>query len=254
MSEKILFMIINNNVQFLENSDMDHREWYQSLGLDINAFDQVVRGYVLEHKIVFFKGLFNYDEEVIKMARMFSPTIREYCHDSSLEVYCGIVVQSYGSKWEPVLKITENEITGIPVQTTNVEKKEKVPVQTAPILEFKNDFNDASFIKRAIIITGIVLVATIIVKIILFSKGEILKVTDFSAWLLALGQVAMLIVVINSYKEKRPYTKYLALLASALIILTLDLWDVLIGILYFVFSVDQNYFKKILNLVSKRNK
>lgn len=254
MSDKILFMIINNEIKFLENSDMDHREWYQSLGLDVNVFDQIVRGYVLEHKIVFFKGLFNYDEEVIKMARMFSPAIRDYCHDTSLEVYCGIVVQSYGSKWEPVLRIAENEITGIPVQTNTVEKKEKVPVQTGPILEFKNDYNDDNFVKRAVAVTVVVLIATIIVKIMLFSKGEILKVTNFSDWLFALIQVALLIVVIKSYKEKKPYTKYLALVASISLAFTLNFWDVLIGILYFIFSVDQGYFDKISNLIVRKNK
>lgn len=255
MSEKVLFMIINNEIKFLENSTMDHREWYQSLGFDPNVFDQIVRGYVLEHKIVFFKGInFNYDEEVIQMARKYSPSIRDYCHDPSLEVYCGIVVQSYGSKWEPVLRISEDEISGIPVQTPVPLKKKKEPVETGPVIEFKNDYDNEQFRKRAIIVTIVVLIITIIVKIALFLEGRSLQINNFSSLLLAFSQVIILVFVINGYMKRLSYTKYLSLLASLLIVLTLNIWDVIIGVLYFVFSVDQGYFEKIFEIISKKKK
>ena len=32
MDNKIQFMIINGDVQYLQNSTMDHREWFISLG------------------------------------------------------------------------------------------------------------------------------------------------------------------------------------------------------------------------------
>ena len=254
MNEKILFMIINGQLKFLENSTMDHREWYESLGLDPNFFEQIVRGYILEHKIVFFKGMnFNYDEEVIQMARVYSPSIREYCHDSSLEVYCGIVIQSYGSKWEPVLRIAENEITGF-VQTSVPKEKEKKVVETGPIIEFKNNYDDDKFRKRAIIITSIVLVITIIIKIVLFSEGRNLQLNNFSNLLLAFLQITSLVFVIYGYMKKLSYTKYLSLLASFFLILTLDIWDVIVGVLYFVFSVDQGYFDKLIKMISRGKK
>jgi hypothetical protein len=82
-------MIIDNQVKYLTNSSMDHREWYNSLGFDPNNFDNIVRGYVLENKIIFFKGMmFNYDEEVINKARIFTPSIRVSMNNPSLEVYC----------------------------------------------------------------------------------------------------------------------------------------------------------------------
>ena len=54
MNNKILFMIIGNEVKYLADSNMDHREWYTSLGLDINNYDNIVRGYIIDGKIIFF--------------------------------------------------------------------------------------------------------------------------------------------------------------------------------------------------------
>ncbi len=260
MNNRILFMIIGQEVKYLQNSNMDHREWYNSLGLDSNLFDSIVRGYVIDHKIVFFKGFnFNYDEEVIRMARMYSPSIREVCHDPSLEVYCGIVVNSYGEKWEPVLRILENEITGVSVDTMQEKlekKKTKEPIETGPVLELKNDINDDVFRKRAIIVTGIVLIITIIIKVILFSKGEILQVRNTMDIFLAFLQILLLVLTIYGYVKKLSFTKYLGLIVSVLLVLTLNLWDIIIGILYFLFSVDQGYFVSFLsfckNVVSKK--
>ena len=48
MNNRVLFMIIGNEVKYLQNSNQDHREWYLSLGLDANLFDSIVRGYVID--------------------------------------------------------------------------------------------------------------------------------------------------------------------------------------------------------------
>lgn len=246
---RVLFMIVDNQVKYLTGSDMDHREWYTSLGLDPNNFDNIVRGYVLENKIIFFKGMmFNYDEEVINAAKVFTPSIRLSLNNPSLEVYCGIVVNGQGQKWEPVLRINENEITGF-VQPKPVEQKTREHIETGPVLEMKNNYEDPKFIKVASIVSGIVLVLIIIVKIMLFSKKEILQTNNLFDILLSLAQVGSLGFVIYGYNKKIPYTKYVGLIASVLIILTLDVYDIVIGILYFLFSVDQSYFIKFINLI-----
>lgn len=261
-SNRILFMIINNEVKYLQNSTMDHREWYTSLGFDPNNFDNIVRGYIIEHKIVFFKGMnFNYDEEVIQMARMYSPSIREACHDSSLEVYCGIVVNSYGSKWEPVLRVLEEEITGISAQVMQEQVAEVKPVndmasssgtlEAGPILEFKNDYQDDAFCKRAILVTGVVLLLTVIIKVILFSMKGGLHLNNFMDVLLAFSQILLLILTIYGYSKKLPATKYFGLVASILLVLTLNIFDVILGILYFLFSVDQGYFVSFFSFCRK---
>ena len=251
MNNRVLFMIVDNQVKYLTDSNMDHREWYNSLGMDPNNFDNIVRGYVLENKIIFFKGMmFNYDEEVIKAARVFTPSIRLALNNPSLEVYCGIVVNGQGQKWEPVLRINENEITGF-VQPKPVEQKTKEHIETGPVLELKNNYEDPKFIKVATIVTSIVLILIIITKIMLFSKNEILQAGHLFDVLLSLAQVGTLGFVIYGYNKKIPYAKYVGIIASVLIILTLNIYDIIIGILYFLFSVDQGYFIKLINLIKK---
>ena len=36
MNNRILFMIIDDQVKYLTDNSMDHNEWYKSLGLDPN--------------------------------------------------------------------------------------------------------------------------------------------------------------------------------------------------------------------------
>ena len=251
MNNRVLFMIVNNQVQYLTNSTMDHREWYNSLGMDLNNFDNIVRGYVIENKIIFFKGMmFNYDEEVINAAKVFTTSIRNYLNNPSLEVYCGIIVNGQGQKWEPVVRINENEITGF-VYNKPVEKKTKEHIETGPVIELKNNYEDSKFIKKATIVSSIVLILVLIIKIVLFNKKEILQTSNFFDVLLSIGQVGLLGFVIYGYNKKIPSTKYIAIIASVLIILTLDIYDIIIGILYFLFNIDQNYFTNFIGLIKK---
>ena len=59
---RIAFMIINDEIIFLEYSIMSHREWYESLSLKQENFKKIVRGYILENKAVFYKGEFFLDK------------------------------------------------------------------------------------------------------------------------------------------------------------------------------------------------
>ena len=63
MNQKILFIIYNGEIKFLQNSPMDHREWYQSLGGNMEEYDNVIRGYIIDNMIIFFKANLNYDNE-----------------------------------------------------------------------------------------------------------------------------------------------------------------------------------------------
>ena len=76
-NNRILFMIIDNQVMYYQELDKDHKEWYLSLGLDESKFYDVVRGFISDGKIVFYKGEnFNYDDEVMKIAKSFAPSMR----------------------------------------------------------------------------------------------------------------------------------------------------------------------------------
>ena len=50
-------------------------------------------------------------------------------------------------------------------------------------------------------------------------------------------------------RKKIPSAKYMGVAASVAIIITLDFLDVVLGILYFVFSVDQGYFIKFIHMI-----
>lgn len=253
MNNKVLFMIIDNQVKILSNSTMDHREWYLSLGLDISNYENIIRGFVMNNKIVFFKGsMFSYGDDVIKAAKVFTPTIRNTLN-ISYPVYCGIIIGQYDSKWEPVVQINENEITGF-VYKKPIEKKEVVPIETRPIIEFKNNYEDSSFIKKSIIVTGIVLILTLIIKITLFNKQEILRLDNGVDVLLAFSQVGLLGFCIFGYIKKLSFTKYLSVLASVLMILTFDIFDIILGVLYFLFSVDCDFYSKCINYIKNLSK
>ncbi len=250
MNNKVLFLIIGNEVKYLQNSTMDHKEWYVSLGFDPNTFDSVVRGFILDNKIIYFKGMYTYDEEVIKASKMFTPSIRYTMQNPSLEVYCGITFFPNSTNWEPVLKINENEITGFPVQKEEIPKVEN----SGPVVEFKNDYNDKQTRKNAIIVTSVVLLLTIIVKVFLLKQGITLSMKNPIDVLLVFGQVGSLIFSIVSYILKKEYVKYVGVVCSVLLILTLNIWDILLGIFYFFFSVDQNSILNLLKIFQKIKK
>ena len=252
MNNRNLFMIVDNSVKILPNTTMDHREWYTQLGLDLNNFENIIRGYVIDNKIVFFKGsTFTYDDETYKAALVYSPVIRNYFNNPNLEVCCGIIISQYDSKWEPVVRISNDEITNYKPLPQPVEKKYYSKVETAPVIEFKNNYEDKKFIMTATVVTSIVLVLVIIIKIILFKEQKILQLSNPLDILLSITQIGLLVFCIFGYLKKLSFTKYISIIASVFMVLTLDIYDIIIGILYFLFSIDQSYFTKLINIVKK---
>ena len=250
MNNRNLFMIIDNQVKIQENTTMDHREWYISLGLDLNKFENIIRGYIIENKIVFFKGsTFGYDNDVYTAALTYSKIIRNTLNNPSLEVWCGISVNGNDSKWEPILRVKEEEITNY---TPPVEKKEepkKEYKEVGALIEFKNNYEDPSFIRIATIVTVIVIILEIIIKMSLFKEQKVLHFNNPLDVLLSVLQIGLLLYSIFGYISKKSNTKYISIVASVLIVLTLDVFDIIIGVLYFVFSIDQSYFIKLINLI-----
>lgn len=246
-------MIIDNQVKIQQNTTMDHREWYLSLGLDINKFENIIRGYIMDNKIVFFKGsTFGYDNEVYTAALTYAKAIRHYLNNETLEVCCGISIDSYTSKWEPILRIKEEEINNYIPKVERQEEPKKEYKETGPVIDFKNNYEDPKFIKTATIVTGIVIVLEIVIKIILFKEQKVLQTSNPLDVLLFVGQIGILGYSIFGYITKKPNTKYISIVASVLIILTLDIWDIIIGVLYFVFSIDYSYFSKLIKGLGKK--
>ena len=254
---RILFMLINGEMKYLQQNDGDHREWYLSLGGDPNNFENIVRGFILDGKIVFYKGInFNYDEEVIKVAQQYAPSMRLVLGDPSLEVWCGVLIEGFNAKWEPVLRINDDELTGF-VKEDKEEKKvvAKDHIEAGPILEFKNDYTDEKFIKLAVKVTTVILVLAVLSKLALIIRGR-LYLNTFSGLLLCFGQVGLLLYSMHCYKNKISYAKYVSMAACFFLGMTFSFFDIILAIIYFVFNVDQGYFIKgmesIKNLINSK--
>ena len=111
MNNRILFLIYNNEVKYLQNSNMDHREWFLSLGGKQEEYEQLIRGFIMDGKVLFFKGSeFKYDNEVYDTARKFAHNIRSTLNNNNLVICCGILPGLPGQKCEPILVLNENEI------------------------------------------------------------------------------------------------------------------------------------------------
>ena len=102
---RLAFMIIDDEIMYLENSGMSHIEWYRSLGLDENRFNDIVRGYYKNGRLIFYKGDFMYDDETIECAKKYARIIKEKVNDNNLEVWVGVEKGEIGTEWNPIIKI-----------------------------------------------------------------------------------------------------------------------------------------------------
>lgn len=102
---RVAFMIIENEVIFLRNSSMSHFEWYLSLGLPSDKFDEIIRGYYKEGRIIFYKGDFLYDDEVIEVAKCYGDYIRQEVGDADALLFAGVKKGEIGEVWDPVIEI-----------------------------------------------------------------------------------------------------------------------------------------------------
>lgn len=254
-SKKILFMILHDEVLYLdENSDMDHKEWYESLGEDMSLFDNVIRGFVIDGKIVFFKAFFNYDEEVIQAAKKYAVEIRNKVNNFELGVYCGILHGGgYGKNWETIVEIKEEELKN---NKDKNEKKEKIvkKVETTsdkqvPIIN--NDYNSDSYTKIGFAISMITLGLSMII-IGMAVNSHTLQFKGMGDAILVLFQFVLLIVVIVGYRFKASYTKYLSFGVSLLMILTFNIFEIILAVLYALFSIDMGYFTKSFSFIKSK--
>ena len=257
MNDKILFIVINDEIKFLQNSTMDHREWYISLGGDLNKYDDVIRGYIMKGKIIFFKANLNYDKEVIDFATKMGIPIRNQINQPSYKICCGINPGHDGSAWEPILTIADEELVGykspeeLEQEALLAEKKrkqEELGTVEGPLVEFRNDTNDPAFIKYATTFTIIMIVIAILAKII-FIATKTLDSSNRWISLLMLIQIGGLIGTIVGYQKKFPQTKYIAFASAIASIFMFDIIDIIIGILNGLFTVDQSYIIKLMQII-----
>ena len=99
--QRTAFIIINNEVLFLTNSKLSHFEWAQSLGVNEEVFITLTRGYVLNGNIVFYKGKFEFDDNVVADAHTYAKKIKSKCGLKVARVYVGVIAGEIGTLFPP---------------------------------------------------------------------------------------------------------------------------------------------------------
>ena len=264
MDEKILFMIINDEIKFLTNPNKDHREWFLELGGKEEDYSKIIKGYIMNGMIIFFKDNFNYDMEVMNIAKKCAPLIRKQLGRPNLKVCCGIQPGQNGSSWEPIMTLTEEELSGAAIDVEEEQKEllrreeerkreEEIRSRATDnkIIEFKNDWEDPKFIKYATTFTLIILFAIIISKIILLANKTIILENNRWMQLLVIVQIIAPIITILGYRLKRPNAKYCGVATTLASFFFFDIIDIVIGAFNLFFTVDQRYIIKFMDFANE---
>ena len=256
MKDRILFIVFNGEIKFLQNSDMDHREWYQILGGNPEEYDNVIRGYITEGKIIYFKANLNYDNEVIEFATKTGLKIKQQLNRPDLKVCCGINPGHDGTKWEPILVLNDTDLEGYQTEEEILAEQKKEEQKQAiaalkedsldPLLQFKNDLEDPKFIRTATTFTIIILGIALISKVIMI-HNKTFMISNRWNFLLMIAQMGSFILTIIGYRKKLSKAKYLGILASVASIFMFDFIDIIIGITYIFFTMDYTPFIKLLS-------
>ena len=102
---RIAFMIINEKIEYLANSTFSHEQWYKNLGLPIEQFETIVRGYIRDQKAIFYRGDFICDDIVIETAKKYGKQIQKDMDNYNIEIYAGVEKGEIGTPWKPKIRI-----------------------------------------------------------------------------------------------------------------------------------------------------
>ena len=248
--DRILFIIYHDEIRFVPNKDMGCKEFYLSLGGDEKEYSSLIRGMIKDGKIVFMKDHYQYDSEVILMARKCAPLIKKQLNMPDLVVGCGLRRGKTPEEWEPLFILNNIEETALSEEAKELLGRVEHKDSSTEVIEFKNNTNDTTFAKYASRFSFYLLVAAIVVKIILYYQH---KININSRWvvLIIAIQLLSLFICMIAYRLKSKSTKYFGLIASAALFFLFDLADIIIGIINLLFTVDQTYIVKILELFNK---
>lgn len=97
---RVAFLIYNNKIMFLENSELSHFEWAKSIGISKEDFNDLTRGYCYKVNIIFYKGDFSYDKKVENDALKYCLDVLKHCNLKHAKIYVGVRV-GVGKIWPP---------------------------------------------------------------------------------------------------------------------------------------------------------
>ncbi len=96
---RIAFVIIDNKINFIENSEMSHWEYCQTLNVSKEKFNELIRGYYYSQRVVFYKDNFTYDDNVIKEGLKYIVKIKEKCKFEKADIYFGLIIDKSKTVW-----------------------------------------------------------------------------------------------------------------------------------------------------------
>lgn len=97
--QRVAFIIINNEIHFIKNSEESHWEYCQSLNISKETFNTLTRGYYFNGRIVFYNNNFTYDNNVIEEGLKYIVRIKEECNIDKAYIYFGLVIDKTQTVW-----------------------------------------------------------------------------------------------------------------------------------------------------------
>ena len=94
------FIVIEDKLYYIKNSEQSHWEFCQKKGFSKEKFNKMTRGYYIDGNIVFYKGNFTYDKELIKDSLKYIMKIKEDCKLGEMQIYFGLKVPKENETWE----------------------------------------------------------------------------------------------------------------------------------------------------------
>lgn len=94
------FIVIVDKLYYIKNSEQSHWEFCQKRGVSKEQFNKMTRGYYIDENIVFYKGNFTYDEELIKDGLKYIMKIKEDCKLGKMKIYFGLRIPEKDEPWE----------------------------------------------------------------------------------------------------------------------------------------------------------
>lgn len=100
---RVAFAIIDGSLHSIANDSRSHKEWLmEEFNLSVQDFEVLIRGYVLEDNIVFYRGAnFICDDEVIAAAHKYFRYLLNFTSSNLVNVCAGVKMGQIGEVWPP---------------------------------------------------------------------------------------------------------------------------------------------------------
>lgn len=97
--QRLAFVIINGILHFMNNSKLSHYEYCAERGISKDEFNNLIRGYYMNGNVVFYKGNFTYDKEMIPECLNYVRAIKLKTNIDKMDIYFGVIIDEKNEVW-----------------------------------------------------------------------------------------------------------------------------------------------------------